>query len=248
MPKAPSPKEIRELYSDYMNEWREIREEAKTDMRFVAGDPWDPKDRKAREDAGRPCISLDEINQYLNQAINNIRQNKRSIQVTPKGFGANDDNAEHRENIIRGIERRSDGQGTCITAYENALQRSYGFAMLKTDYVEGMTFDQEVRFRRIANPDAVLIDPNYKLANAADIKRAFVLDLMRKEEFKRKYPRKKVEGFSLDEAQELKDWIRDRYVQVAELWYIHETPRKLLLIDVKGQPTPFWEDEADLKG
>ena len=62
--KALKPKEIREAYSDYRSEWQDIRDEAQKDMRYVAGDPWDPEDRQQREDAGRPCISLDEINQH----------------------------------------------------------------------------------------------------------------------------------------------------------------------------------------
>jgi hypothetical protein len=49
MPKAPKPKEIRQAYSDYTSDWRDIIEEGKTDMRYVAGDPWEPADRKARE-------------------------------------------------------------------------------------------------------------------------------------------------------------------------------------------------------
>src|ERR1017187_3786801 len=110
MPKTPTPKEIRDRFSDYSNEWRDTHEEAKVDMRYVAGDPWEPKDRRAREDVGRPCISLDLLGQYLNQCENNIRQTELAIQVIPQGDGANDKTASHRENIIRGIDYRSNGQ------------------------------------------------------------------------------------------------------------------------------------------
>ena len=51
--KAPEPKEIREAYADFMSEWSDIQEEGKTDMRYVAGDPWEAKDRKAS--ANRIC-------------------------------------------------------------------------------------------------------------------------------------------------------------------------------------------------
>src|SRR5260370_32718783 len=115
MPKAPDPKEIRECFADYENEWHDIREEAKVDVKYIAGDPWTKEDRAAREDAGRPCISLDELNQYINQYNNSLRQNKRAIQVTPKGSGANDDDASHRENVIRGIENDSNAQEAYIT-------------------------------------------------------------------------------------------------------------------------------------
>src|SRR5215472_16810088 len=85
--------EIRERYRYASDAWRDTRDEAQTDMRFVSGDPWEEHNRRERADAGRPCISLDEIGQYLNQCINDLRQNKRGIQINPKGNGATDKTA-----------------------------------------------------------------------------------------------------------------------------------------------------------
>jgi hypothetical protein len=33
----------------------------------------------------RLCLTFDELNQYTNRQINNVRQNKRDIKVEPKG-------------------------------------------------------------------------------------------------------------------------------------------------------------------
>jgi hypothetical protein len=188
MPKAPTPAEICERYEDYKSDWREIREERKIDMRYVGGDPWDPAERRARE--GRPTVSPDELTQFLNQAINNIRQNKRAIQVTPKGYGANDKGAQKLSDMIRGIEYQSKAQQAYITAYENALQGSYGFARLLTKFEseEGEDedlFNQILKIVRVPNPDNILFDPGYKEADASDVEAAFVLDLIRKDKFQR---------------------------------------------------------------
>jgi hypothetical protein len=246
--KAPEPKEIRECFADFLTEWEEVQEEGKVDMRFVAGDPWEAKDRKAREDAGRPCISLDELNQYLNQAINNIRENKRAIQVIPKGDGSNDQDAERRANIIRGIEYHSQAQSAYITAFENALQRGYGFAGIQTDYESDQSFDQEIRIRRFPNPDCVLIDPKYQKADASDIQKAFVTDLIRKSEFKRKYKNAKPVSFDGENLREahVGDWIRENFVQLAEFWQVEKIRRKLLLID-GGEQGPIVEFEDELR-
>lgn len=248
---APEPKEIRQRYTDYQSEWRETQEEAQTDMRFVSGDPWEPEDRKAREEAGRPCMAMDEINQYLNQWINNIRQNKRAIQVNPKGGGATDKDAERRANIIRGIEYRSNAQAAYITAAENMINRSYGFARLTTAYDGDKSFNQEIRIKRIPNPDTVLLNPDYKEADASDMEDGFLTDLLRKEDFKRLYGTKaKVVSFSGEHMQQAEGWIRDKYVQVAEFWKVHKVPRKLLLVNGGEQgPIAFYEDEIkDMKG
>ena len=97
-------REIREEYAYFRDYWDENYDEAKIDLQFVAGDPWDSTARRQREDLERPVICPDELSQYLNAAINNIRQNARAIRVTPAGEGADDANAELRSSLIKGIE------------------------------------------------------------------------------------------------------------------------------------------------
>jgi hypothetical protein len=256
MPKSPEPKEIVECYTDFTSAWRDIREEAKIDIRYVAGDPWDPKDRRLREDAGRPCISLDEINQYLNQYNNSLRQNKRAIQVIPKGDGANDKDATRRENIIRGIENESNAQEAYITAAENAASRSYGYALIRTEYKDTSaqaeasisSFDQRIVIKRVGNPDVVLLNPNYEKADASDVTEAFYVKRMSKKDFKHEYPKARKVSFTSADATLAPGWIGDKDLQVAEFWKIHKTYRTLLLIDGgKLGPTAMWKDELDRK-
>lgn len=248
MPKAPEPKEIRERYSDYENDWADIREEARIDMRFVGGDAWDPADRKAREDNHRPCISPDEIGQYLNQYVNNLRQNKRAIQVNPKSASASTDDAERRSEIIRGIEYKSNAQAAYITAGERAAEASYGFARLITQHSSDKSFDQEIRIKRIANSDTVLINPDYKEADASDMNDGFITDLMRKDDFKRKYKGAKIEGFVGSNDASFEKWIMENYVQIAEFWMLHKTAGMLYLLDTPEGPTVINDDEFKKTG
>ena len=78
-------KEIRENFEYALRYWKEIREEGDTDMRYVSGDPWDESEKKLREAQKRPCLVFDELNQYTNQLINDVRQNKRAVKVDPTG-------------------------------------------------------------------------------------------------------------------------------------------------------------------
>ena len=78
--------EIRDRYKYASEAWEEIRKERQKDLRYICGDPWEPEDRKARADAGRPVVNHDELNQYVNQAVNNLRQNKRGIKSSPAGM------------------------------------------------------------------------------------------------------------------------------------------------------------------
>ena len=104
----PTPKEIRDAYQDYRDAWREIRDAATEDMRAISAEgPWTDEDRDARKGSGRPCIHLDQLNQFLAQVNGNVRKSKRAIKAIPKGNGANDQDAQKRSAAIMGIEERS---------------------------------------------------------------------------------------------------------------------------------------------
>jgi hypothetical protein len=252
---APSPKEIREAFKDYRNDWQEIRDEAAIDMRYVAGDPWEPEDRAQREAAGRPCISLDELSQYLNQYVNNLRQNKRAIQVMPKGDGANDADAKNRSAVIMGIEERSNAQNAYITAAENAASRSYGFAVIRTEFknynvpdkgeIDPGVFDLEIIIKPILNPDTVLLSPFYNQPDASDVPDAFLLEQIPRKSFAAKYPDAEITDFSgqVMGDEGVSDWITDKNVQIAEYWRVEHEYKKLLLIETEKGPIVFREDE-----
>lgn len=243
---SPSPKEIREAFAEYRNEWREIYDQGQVDVRYLAGDPWEPADRDARKQTGRPCLSLDELNQYVNQYNNNLRQQQLGVKVTPEGNGANDEKARRRENLIRGIEYKSNAPfGAYITAAENAASRGYGFAVIRTEYKDQTSFDQSIRIQRVANPDTILINPFYKQADASDIEDGFIVSRIPKAKFKEKYPKAEITDFSGDLMGEkgVSDWVTDKMVQEGEYWKIECDYKTLLLIETKNGPVIFTEDE-----
>lgn len=229
----PTPKEIRERHADLRAEWKDIYDEGDVDMRCVGGDPWDPAERKLREDPEhrRPVISSDELGQYINQLVNEIRQNKRSPKVTPKGNGANDKTAEARADIIRGIEYSSKAQGAYCTAFENAVSRSYGFWMLGRRFRDDMSFEQELYIRRIPNPSAVLIDYNTKEADHSDMDDAFIEDTMSRAKFKSLYGKAEVADFSNEQMTESNGWVSEKNVRIAEYWKVQAKKDTLFLVD-----------------
>jgi hypothetical protein len=234
---------IRDRYQYCLDSWREIREEGRTDMRFIAGDSWDPKEKEARRLAKRPCLNLDELSAYINQRINDVRLNKRAVKVIPKGSGANDKTAELRSDIIRTIEAKQ-GQSAYITAFENALQRSYGFFRIGKRYADDKSFEQELFIGRIPNPDTVHIDPDAKEADYSDIRFAFVTEDIDREIFKSRWPSAEIKDFDSELAVQHPQWIKENSIQVAEYWEIENKTRLMYLIgDQSGQPITVYDDE-----
>ncbi|MES2136120.1 MAG: hypothetical protein V4502_03545 [Pseudomonadota bacterium] len=231
-------KEIRDRYDYAYEKWRKIRDERQIDLRYVCGDPWDATDRKARKDAGRPCVSQDELSQYVNHAVNNARQSKRGIKVDPL-TNATEKDSELRQDIIRTAEYRSRAQACYLTAYQSMLEGSYGFFGISRRYVENENLtaenfnQQELWFRPFANADAVLPDPDSKQPDWSDQGYCFVLDPITREEFKRQHPNARITDFSTEHMTQAKNWIMDRMVLRAEYWKVISTQKKQYLY--KGQ-------------
>lgn len=247
-------KEIRDNYDYAFSAWREIREEGRKDMKYIAGDPWDPKERSAREEANRPIITADELSQYINQVINDVRQQRRGAKVNPRGNGANDKTAQLREDMMRGIEYESSAQSAYVSGFEGGLQRSYGFWKVITQFsddeaAEGemqRLWNQDIRIKRIPNPDTVLIDPDFKEADTSDKKFAFITDIIRKSDYKEKYPNATIKDFTEKMEVDYPKWVQADTVQIAEYWKVEITHRKLLLVETEegAEPISIYEDEV----
>lgn len=239
-------REVRERWDYAAREWSDIKAEGATDIRFVSGDQWDPKDKAARDDAKRPCLSLDELSQYVNQLINEVRQNKRAIKVTPMGDGANDASARLQESLIRQIEYRSNAQQAYTTMFENTAQRSYGFLRVKPRYVAEDSFDQELIIEPLVNPDLVTPDPDALRPDGSDMRYAFIRESYSKEEFKRRWPKARVTNFQ-DLGPEFNAWVNETRIWVAEYWKVETRERTLLLLNTIEGPQKFWADELESK-
>lgn len=253
--------EIRERFTYAFDQWREIQEQGDIDMRYVAGDPWDPEDRKAREDAGRPCLALDELGQYYNQVINDIRANPIAMKYDPTGGGASEKGAEFYADKAREIEYRSHAQIGYTTAFQNCVQRSFGWVRLKTDFAHERTEEQEIWIEDVPDPNGVIPDPNAKRPDFSDGKYLFYVEGYDPKEFKRRWPDAKIQDFSGEIANLAPQWIKGERILVGEYWKIKTRERKLALYQpsptmqqgptgpapVPGKPVKLFEDEADKK-
>lgn len=236
---------------DYAKEyWREIYEDGKADTKFVALDQWDGAEARARKDAVRPMLVMDEINQNLNQLINSVRQNKRGVKVVPRGFGANDKTAELRGDLIREIEYKSHAQSAYISGFQSICIAGYGGWVLRRQYVSEKGFDQEIVICRIPNAESSYPDPDCKKADFSDARYWFLLDLIPKNEYSKRFPNAKILDFDERHYQVAANWLNTDTIQVAEYFEVQEEERKLLLVKTPTGPMAMFEDEipAEMKG
>jgi hypothetical protein len=224
-------KEITSRFDYCVEQWDSVRSEAKLDMKYVSGDPWPDLERIERRKLNRPCMVCDELSQYTNQLINDIKQNKRATSVEPKGSGATDKTAELRANVIRQIEYRSNAQYAYSCGFENMCNRSYGYWRILTDYESEESFNQEIRIKAIPNPDTVYPDPDCKERDTSDASFYFVVDSVPKKEYKRKWPEAKITDFTPQHMSEAPAWIKEMTIQVAEYWRVEYDKKKLVEVE-----------------
>jgi len=245
-------KEIRDRYKAWDDAWKDHRKERDKDISYICGDPWEKKDRDARENAGRPCINHDELNQYTNACVNSVRLNKRGIKADPRGSGSTDQTALLRQDLIRTIEYDCNGPSIYASAFQQMVEGSYAFFRISRRYVsdqyhpEGKAagalggdltarnkslFMQEICIKAISNPNSVLFDPHCIEPDWSDAKGCFVLERVNRNDFKKQWPKAQVKDFTWEHRQIADGWILDDAIVVAEYWRIETRDKDVWLLD-----------------
>lgn len=207
------------------------RKRAKDAIKFRDLEQWPDQIKKDREndpDGARPCLTLDKINQYVNQVKNDERQNRPSIKVRPVDDAGDVKVAEIYQGIIRDIEDCSSADAAYDTGFEHAADGGFGFWRIVTEYTDPMSFDQAPRIKRISNRFSVELDPYFLEADGSDRKWGLVFERVPKEEFESLYPGKKVASFA-EYADLAPDWCGDE-ILVAEYFRIEEKPIEIALL------------------
>lgn len=166
----------------------EIRKEALEDYKFRSGEQWPEEIKKQRDQDKRPCLTINRLPTYVNQVVNDIRQNRPSINVDATGNGAQVETAEVFEGIIRHIEYISSADIAYDTAVEGQVTGGFGYWRVVTEYESENSFNLEPRIKRIRNPFSVVLDPSYSEPDGSDSNWGHIFDDLSRDEFKAQFP------------------------------------------------------------
>lgn len=196
------------------------RENYYEDVKFARlADQWPDKVRAQREQEGRPALVINRLPSLIRSVVNEARQGRPAIKVSPVDSNADEDTAEVISGLIKNIERQSVASVAYDTAIDHAVTGGFGFFRIDIDYAHDETFELEARIKRIANPLSVHWDTSSTSFDASDWEFAFISDMLSKDEFKARYPEASLvpfDGDSRDENSEL--WMHEDQIRVAE-WF-----------------------------
>jgi len=228
----------RDRFKYCLESWRDIREQHDLDMKFLAGDSWDEREKSRRKDKHLPMIEVDLLGQYVNELVGDIRQNKRAVNVLPKGYGATEQTANFLADWVRATEYLSQGQTAYITAAEQMIGASYGFCKLETYFESQKSWNLGVKIMPVPNGNTILYDPDCKHYDCSDAEDCFEIDFMSHDKFKRLYPKAQIATFAEDIQQVAPDWIKPKQVQVASWWKVEVETVELHLVELSPGKQP----------
>jgi Phage P22-like portal protein len=211
---------------------REVRKEALEDYKFRAGQQWPEEIKNQRDNDKRPCLTVNQLPQFVNQIVNDLRQNRPGINVDPTGDGARVETADVLQGIIRHIEYASNADIAYDRAAEGQVTGGFGFFRIVTEYASKTSFDLEARIKSIRNPFSVYLDPSHSEPDGSDTNWGLIFDDISKDEFKSLYPNSKLslmgDWDSLNNTTE--GWVRKDGARIVEFFEKTFHPTKLFLL------------------
>ncbi|KKL06672.1 hypothetical protein LCGC14_2593690, partial [marine sediment metagenome] len=182
---------------------------------------------------GRPILTINRMPTFVDQVVNDIRQNRPSIKVRPVDDVADDEIADIYTGLIRHIEHASDATVAYVTAVEGAAQCGIGHFRIVSEYSQDSTFEQVIRIKRIVDPFAVTWDPQAVELDRSDAMYCFYEQALDLETYKARYPDSALTGFDFMDVDSthLGDWRQGEEIRIAEYWTKTPEKRTLALLD-----------------
>lgn len=243
-PDAGILSDARAFLQDRITAEQEGRLAALDDLKFVsdAKNQWPAEVAQARRSDGRPCLTINKLPTFLHQVTNDMRQNRGSIKVHPVDDGADVEIADVYQGLIRAIEYESNADVAYDTAGGSAALMGFGFFRLVTEYCGQDSFDQDIKFKRIRNAFTVYLGPHVE-PDGSDMMKALITEEIRREEFKRQYPKADPcdESIQRGVGDQLAEWIGKDKVRIAEFYRVETKAAKLIRVNGKAM---FADDPA----
>lgn len=239
MPDLPSKTQQEQIIKDSEKRFkycedaeRELREMALDDLKFRAGEQWPDWIKRKREGKRKAVLTLNYLATREKQVLNEQRQNRSAIKVSPVDGDADPDTADVLGGIIRHIEYDSNADDIWDVGLASATRIGFGFVGLITEFESPTSFNQVIKMRGFRNPFQVYLDPSASMPDRSDAKFGYVFETLTREEYEEEYP--DTELCSIDTWGRTGDhdpeWLGKDSVRIAEYFYCEYKDDNLLQV------------------
>lgn len=217
--------QARERYKDAREAMRENRGRMEEDLEF--SNPADPKqweEKSLTDRKGRPTLTMDNTNQFIQQVVNDGRRNTPSIQTMPEDSGANVQVSQQLNGVLRHIEYASRASTAYDTSLEYSARIGLGWLKVAPKMIDGEKNHQEPRIYGCDDPLAACIDGDSVEFDGSDAMFGFYESVMSKNAFQRRWPKAKLSDFETDDSGDQAGWFTEKGMRVCEYWRVIEKP------------------------
>ena len=205
------------------------------DIKFANADPdngfqWPNHMRRNRDVDQRPALTINKTRQHNLQIINDLKQNKPTVDIRPTGDGATFASAQMYNHIVRDIWRQSNADVAVDIATEFQVKGGIGYVRVATDYVDDGSFDQEIRIKCINDPLGIYIDSDIQERNGSDARFGFVFEDVPKDKFEKEHPEWEGKGTG-DTLHSGDNWLDREHIRKAEYWRRVEKKDRLVYLE-----------------
>jgi len=196
------------------------------DRRFysVAGAQWEGPHGEQFEN--KPRFEFNKVHLAVIRIINEYRNNRVTVDFTPKDGTSNSELADTCDGLYRADEQDSGAQEAYDNAFEEAAGGGFGAWRLRASYEDEEDDENEaqrIRIEPIFDADSsVFFDLDAKRQDKADATRCFVLTAMTHGAFKAEFGHEPA-SWDKDVQQNEFDWNTPDVVYVAEYYRVVET-------------------------
>lgn len=232
---------IRKRFERCIQAESENRKAAVEDLKFKVGEQWPADVQAQRNLENRPCLTLNVLPTYINQVVNDQRQNRPTINISPVGERGDKDAAKMFRGLIRAIERQSKADIAYDTAFDSAVSCGFGYIRILTEYESPDSFDQTIVIKRIRNRFTVYLDPDHQEPDGCDCRFGFVTDIIPHDEFREEHPDATPLSFDQGgQGEKFKNWTSKDGIRIAEYFEIKHEMRDLVKLSNGHEG---WKDE-----
>lgn len=202
-------------------------------LKFKYGEQWTETQKKKREAASRPALTINEMSKFSNIVCGEMRQNKIQIKVAPANSRGSMANATIRAGMIKSIEYCSNSETIYDHTGKMLVDCGFGAARILSKYSDDIDdpFLQELYIAALDNPFSVHPDPDASDSRFYSNGEYFFIDSpMNKEDFIEAYgedaiPDAKQGGVTGTERER---WYDDEAVIVREYFYKEYTVKTMV--------------------
>jgi len=223
------------------------RAEGKIDLEFLNLKQWG-KEKAAREDSGKPTLTIDQIGEPYRQLVGALRKAHPGIQVAPVDNGADKVTAERYQGAIRHIERTGGAKPAREEAFKGCVGPGWGYYRLYADwdYQDGAQdpaalFDQCIKYQPIENQFTVFRDPSCPIHEPWKARFCILVEDIPTDEFTRRWPDAITPNASTvfeASGMAMPDWHPTTSVRVADCFYLETVKGEEIALLDDGSTAP----------